>query len=70
MRGTLTEEVHCKLKRLLAANLAVGQREPYPHLGMSLGKINYCVRASIGKGWVKAARFKDSRTCICRPHAG
>jgi EPS-associated MarR family transcriptional regulator len=28
---------------------------------MSLGKVNYCVRALIGKEWVKAAHFKNSR---------
>jgi EPS-associated MarR family transcriptional regulator len=27
---------------------------------VSLGKINYCVRALIGKGWLKMQNFKNS----------
>ena len=29
-------------------------------LGVSVGKINYCVQALITKGWVKAGNFKRS----------
>jgi len=29
-------------------------------LGVSVGKINYCVRALITKGWLKAGNFKRS----------
>lgn len=28
---------------------------------MSLGKANYCVRALIAKGWVKAQNFRNSK---------
>ena len=28
---------------------------------MSLGKANYCLKALMGKGWVKARNFKNSR---------
>jgi EPS-associated MarR family transcriptional regulator len=30
-------------------------------LGISLGKVNYCLRALVDKGWIKAANFKNSR---------
>ena len=29
-------------------------------MGVSLGKINYCVNALIEKGWVKARNFRNS----------
>lgn len=30
-------------------------------LGISLGKANYCLKALIEKGWVKAQNFKNSK---------
>jgi EPS-associated MarR family transcriptional regulator len=38
----------------------MSQRELAKELGMSLGKTNYCIRAVIEKGWVKARNFKNS----------
>jgi EPS-associated MarR family transcriptional regulator len=56
----LTEEMHYKLMRLLEANPAMSQRDAARALGMSVGKVNYCVRSLTSKGWVKAAHFKNS----------
>ena len=39
----------------------MSQREAARELGISLGKVNYCVQALVLKGWVKAARFKNNR---------
>ena len=36
------------------------QRELAQHLGISLGKANYCLKALIDRGWVKANNFKNS----------
>jgi len=55
------EEVRFKLMRLLESNPGISQRDVARELGISLGKVNYCVQALIRKGWVKAARFKNSR---------
>lgn len=30
-------------------------------LGISLGKVNYCVKALIEKGWIKTSNFKNSK---------
>src|SRR5690348_3565769 len=57
----LAEEMRFKLMRLLEANPTMSQREAARELGISVGKINYCVQALIRKGWVKATRFKNSR---------
>jgi EPS-associated MarR family transcriptional regulator len=55
------DETRYRLMRLLEANPHMSQRDAARELGISLGKLNYCVRALIRKGWVKAARFKNSR---------
>jgi len=57
-----SEEMRYKLMRLLDANPKLSQRDAARELGISLGKVNYCVRALIRKGWVKASRFKNSRS--------
>jgi EPS-associated MarR family transcriptional regulator len=50
-----------KLMRLLAANPQMSQRDVARELGISLGKVNYCLRALVRRGWVKARNFKNSR---------
>jgi len=57
----VSEEIHYKLMRLLQANPGMSQREAARELGISLGKVNYCLRALVAKGWVKASNFKNSR---------
>lgn len=54
-------DVHYKLMRLLEANPGLSQREIARELGISLGKANYCLRALIGRGWVKVRNFKNSQ---------
>ncbi len=56
----IDQEIHLKLLRLLAANPQVSQRELAEHLGVSLGKANYCLRALVETGLVKARNFKNS----------
>jgi EPS-associated MarR family transcriptional regulator len=55
------EEVRYKLMRLLESNPKISQRDVARELGISLGKVNYCVQALVRKGWVKATRFKNSQ---------
>ena len=54
------EEAHYRLLRLLDASPNLSQRELARELGVSLGKVNYCVNALIEKGWVKARNFRNS----------
>lgn len=51
------EEAHFRLLKLLEAEPDLSQREIAERLGISLGKVNYCVRALIDKGLVKAKNF-------------
>ena len=51
---------HYRLLRLLEAKPDLTQRELAREMGVSLGKVNYCVNALIEKGWIKARNFRNS----------
>jgi EPS-associated MarR family transcriptional regulator len=57
----VSTDVHYKLMRLLETNPDMSQRDVARELGVSVGKVNYCLRALVGKGWIKATRFKNSQ---------
>ena len=57
----LTDEVRFKLLKLLETNPKMSQREVARELGISLGKVNYCLKALVEKGWLKATNFKNSK---------
>lgn len=46
--------------RLLDSKPELSQRQLASSLGMSLGKVNYCLRALIEKGFVKAQNYRRS----------
>ena len=46
--------------RLLDAKPEVSQREVASSLGMSLGKVNYCLKALMQKGFVKVGNYRNS----------
>ncbi len=54
----MSEEIQYRLLRILEENPDITQRELAAKLGVSLGKANYCLRALIGRGWVKATNFR------------
>lgn len=56
----LSDEMRYRVMRLLEANPQLSQRDLARELGISLGKVNYCLQALIRKGWVKATNFKNS----------
>jgi MarR family transcriptional regulator, temperature-dependent positive regulator of motility len=55
-----TDEIRYRLLKYLEEHPAATQREVAGALGVSVGKANYCLRALIGKGWVKARNFRNS----------
>lgn len=61
MPPMLTPEARYKLLALLEPNPGLSQREVARRLGISLGKVNYCLKALMDKGWIKAANFTNSR---------
>jgi len=56
----LIEEIHLQVLRIIESNPEITQRELAKSLGVSLGKTNYCLKALIEKGWLKANNFKNS----------
>jgi EPS-associated MarR family transcriptional regulator len=60
----LTDEVRFKLLKLFEANPTLSQRDVAGELGISLGKVNFCVNSLIEKGWIKVTNFKNSKNKI------
>lgn len=57
----MTDELQHKLFKTIVENPQMNQRELSEHLGVSLGKTNYCLKALVAKGWVKVQNFKSSK---------
>ena len=56
----LTDEYRSKILRLLEASPEISQRELARELGISLGRVNFCLQALMEKGLIKANNFKNS----------
>lgn len=56
----MEREIHLKILRHLEENPDISQRALARELGVSLGKTNYCLKALIQKGFVKAQNFRES----------
>jgi EPS-associated MarR family transcriptional regulator len=54
------EEINLEVLRQLESEPRLNQRRLAGRLGLSLGKANYCLRALVRKGLVKASNFKRS----------
>ena len=57
----LSDEYRYKILKRLEANPEISQRELAGDLGISLGRVNYCIQALIEKGLVKANNFRNSK---------
>jgi len=57
----LNEEISYKVIKLIEQNPALSQRALARELGVSLGKTNYCIRALMDRGWVKARNLKNNK---------
>lgn len=58
------DELHYKLLKVLQDNPDLSQRELAREIGLSLGKTNYCIRALIEKGFIKASNFRNSQNKV------
>jgi EPS-associated MarR family transcriptional regulator len=56
----LTDEYRYRILKLLQADPRASQRRIADELGISLGRVNYCLQALIRKGLVKARNFRNS----------
>ncbi|NOX66211.1 MAG: MarR family EPS-associated transcriptional regulator [Chlorobi bacterium] len=60
----LDQEIRYKIFKIIQENPKITQRILAKELGVSLGKVNYCVKALIGKGLVKSKSFRNSQNKI------
>ncbi len=58
---TISDEVRYRLLKFLAEHPQASQRDLARELDVSVGKVNYCLKALMRKGWLKAKNFTNSR---------
>ncbi len=61
MNTAFDKEIHLNLLNLLQKEPELTQREMKQKMGVSLGKINYCISALTIKGMIKVERFKKAK---------
>jgi EPS-associated MarR family transcriptional regulator len=57
----LDDATRYRLLKLLKANPELSQRQLAGELGVSVGKINFCLNALLDKGLLKVRNFRDNR---------
>lgn len=60
-QAKIQEDTYFRVMRLLEENPDLTQRELAEKLGVSVGGLNYCLKALMEKGWVKAQNFANSK---------
>ena len=55
------EDTYFRVLRILKENPDLTQRELAQKLGVSVGSLNYCLKALIEKGWIKMQNFSQSK---------
>ena len=60
-----TRDIHLDLLRKLESNPQCTQRELSQEMGISLGKVNYCMQKLTAKGWLKLTSFSRSSNKLC-----
>jgi EPS-associated MarR family transcriptional regulator len=56
----LDEQTRYRLLKLLETNPELSQRQLADELGVSVGKVNFCLRALLDRGLVKVQNFRNS----------
>ncbi|MDP6103372.1 MAG: MarR family EPS-associated transcriptional regulator [Gammaproteobacteria bacterium] len=51
------KDIHLDLLRKIEVNPECTQRELSKEMGVSLGKVNYCIKKLTEKGWIKLTNF-------------
>ncbi len=57
----LTDEYRYKILKVLEANPEISQRDLARELEISLGRVNFCLKALIDVGFLKATNFRNSQ---------
>lgn len=56
----LTDEYRYRILKLLESDPKASQRRMADELGISLGRVNYCLNALIDKGLIKVNNFRNN----------
>ncbi len=59
------EDTYFRVMRILQDSPDITQRELAEKLGVSVGGLNYCLKALIDKGWVKIQNFSNNKNKLC-----
>ncbi|MES2579462.1 MAG: MarR family EPS-associated transcriptional regulator [Pseudomonadota bacterium] len=57
----LTDEYRYKILKILEANPEISQRDLARELGISLGRVNFCLKGLIEVGLLKATNFRNNQ---------
>lgn len=60
-QARLQEDTCFRVMRILQTDPDLTQRELAERLDVSLGALNYCLKALVAKGWVKVQNFSQSK---------
>jgi EPS-associated MarR family transcriptional regulator len=60
-QAQIQEDTYFRVLRILQDNPDLTQRELAERLGVSVGGLNYCLKALMDKGWVKMQNFQNSK---------
>ncbi len=61
MNAKITDDAHLKLLRLVEGDPNISQRQLAKEMGVSLGKVNYCLKALLSVGLIKVGNFAKSK---------
>ena len=61
MNNAFNQEVRYRMLKLLRQDAHLSQREMADNMGVSLGKVNYCLSELSRKGFIKINHFKESK---------
>ena len=64
MNHAYEQEIHYRLLKVLSQDPQLGQRDMAKRMGISLGKVNYCISELAAKGWIKITRFRSAKNKI------
>lgn len=64
MNNAYEQEIRYRLLKILSAKSNLTQREMARRMGISLGKVNYCLSELAKKRFLKVNRFKESGSKI------
>ena len=61
MNKNFEQEIRYRLLQILSRESALSQRDMAQRIGISLGKVNYCISELAQKGLIEIIRFKSAK---------